>query len=102
MAHNRAGLCLDYGKSTLRNGAPYHVVEPSRTITSHEGTDFCERACSPVISPVDWKIRFVESDNKLYSGVVGISTQFSVRARPKKAKQRIFVEMVHIVPLEGL
>lgn len=98
----KAGLCLDYGKTRLRNGAPYHVVEPHRTITRHEGMDFCKRAGSPVLAPADGRIRFIEADNSAYGGVVGITTGFSIRPRPKRARQRVFVEMVHIVPLPGL
>ncbi|WP_412555461.1 M23 family metallopeptidase [Shimia sp. MIT1388] len=98
----KAGLCLDYGKSRLRNGAPYHVVEPARTITRHEGMDFCRRAGTPVIAPLNGKIRFIEQDNASWGGVVGITSNFSMRPSPGKSKQRIFVEMVHIVPIQGL
>ena len=98
----RAGLCLDYGRSRLRNGRPYHVVEPARTITRHEGMDFCKRAGTPVIAPADGRIRFIEQDNASWGGVVAITTEFSARPKPKARAQRIFVEMVHIVPLKGL
>lgn len=99
---NKGGLCLDYGATRLRNGTPYRVVEPARTITSHEGMDFCKPAGTKVLSPVDGKIRFIENDNKSWGGVVAVTTDFSVRPRPGKRAQRIFVEMVHIVPLKGL
>lgn len=98
----KAGLCLDYGATRFPDGQPYHVVEPSRTITRHEGMDFCRRAGSPVLAPVAGKIRFLEQDNRVYGGVVAITTEFSVRPRPGRASQRIFVEMVHIVPVAGL
>lgn len=98
----KAGLCLDYGKTSLGNGQPYLIVEPTRTITSHEGIDFCKRAGSPVISPVDGKIRYIEWDNKTYGGVVGVTTEFSIKPRKGMGTSRIFVEMVHIVPVEGL
>ncbi len=96
------GLCLDYGKTRLRNGQKYKVVEPSRTITSHEGMDFCKRAGSPVISPVNGRIKYIEQDNAVYGGVVGISMDVSVRPRPGQAKQKMFLEMVHVVPVSGL
>ncbi|WP_168246469.1 M23 family metallopeptidase [Mameliella sp. LZ-28] len=98
----KAGLCLDYGKTRFRDGAPYRVIEPDRTITSHEGMDFCKRAGSPVIAPLDGRVRFVEQDNAVYGGVVAITSGASVRPRPGLAPQQIFVEMVHIVPLQGL
>ncbi|WP_170766380.1 M23 family metallopeptidase [Ruegeria lacuscaerulensis] len=98
----KSGLCLDYGKTRLGNGRPYRVVEPTRTITSHEGIDFCKRAGSPVISPADGRIRYIEWDNKTYGGVVGITTEFSVKPREGMSKSRVFVEMVHIVPLKNL
>lgn len=98
----KAGLCLDYGATRFRDGAPYRVVEPARTITSHEGMDFCQRAGSPVIAPVDGQVRYIEQDNRVYGGVVGITTPFSIRPAPGKRTQRIFVEMVHIVPVKGL
>jgi murein DD-endopeptidase MepM/ murein hydrolase activator NlpD len=98
----KAGLCLDYGRSRLRNGKPYRVIEPERTVISHEGMDFCRPAGSPVIAPVDGRIRFIDPDNRSWGGVVAITTGFSARPKPNAVQQKIFVEMVHIVPLKGL
>ncbi|MEL7167493.1 MAG: M23 family metallopeptidase, partial [Pseudomonadota bacterium] len=64
--------------------------------------DFCTPAGSPVISPVDGTVRYIEPDNAVYGGVVGITTKFRVRPRPSMSAARIFVEMVHVVPLPGL
>lgn len=99
---NKADLCLDYGATHLRNGRPYRVVEPARTITQHEGMDFCTRAGSPVLAPLDGRIRFIEQDNDVYGGVVAITSEFSIRSRPNARNQRVFVEMVHVVPVAGL
>lgn len=98
----KARLCLDYGKTRFGDGTPYHVVEPDRTITSHEGMDFCKRAGSPVIAPADGAVRWIEQDNEFYGGVVSITTEFSIKPRPGKRRSQIFVEMVHIVPLPNL
>ena len=97
-----ASVCLDYGKTRFQDGSPYRIVEPDRTITRHEGVDFCKPAGSPVISPTDGTIRWIEQNNNVYGGVIGINAGFSIRPRPEMKASRVFVEMVHIVPLKGL
>ncbi len=95
--HRRtAGLCLDYGKTRLCNGAPYRVVEPTRAITSHERMGFCKPAGKQVLSPVDGKVRFIERANATCGGVVRVTTQFSLRARPGLPHQRIFGNGAHL------
>jgi len=94
-------LCNDYASKRDYSGAPYRVVEPDRIVTQHEGIDFCARAGTPVIAPVDGSIRWAIKDHPLRGGQVLIKTGFRIRTGSSGTRP-VYIGLVHITPVDGL
>lgn len=94
--------CADYGSYFNYMGTPYYVRNPGtgRTVTRHEGIDFCVEAGSEVLASASGVVVQLIQDNPYRGGRVTIETESQYEQDGKT--QTLFVDALHITPRDDL
>jgi len=98
--------CADYASKYNYNGKPYYVFIPEtrKTITRHEGMDFCAKSGADVLAAATGKVIVIDQDNPYRGGRVTIETNliYDHQYGNEQIKSFLYVDAVHITPRAGL
>lgn len=91
--------CCNYASRTNYDGVPY-LVTVYRTITRHEGMDFCTRTGAEVIAPANGTVVEVVRKNEIEGGWITIYSNIKtdVSIGNESFKTRLYIQVLHITP----
>jgi hypothetical protein len=97
--------CADYASKYSYTGKPYYVFVPEtrKTITRHEGMDFCAKSGADVLAAATGKVIVIDQDNPYRGGRVTIETNLLYdQYGNDQIKSFLYVDALHINPRAGL
>jgi murein DD-endopeptidase MepM/ murein hydrolase activator NlpD len=94
--------CSDYGSPFSYTGSPYYVFNPDtrKVTTRHQGMDFCTSTGTEVIAAADGRVANIIQNDQYRGGRVTIQT--AIKYKNANGLQTLFVDALHITPIESL
>jgi murein DD-endopeptidase MepM/ murein hydrolase activator NlpD len=96
--------CADYASLTNYSGIPYYVRVPETgtVVRRHKGMDFCTSTGREVIAAANGTVVNVLQDNPYRGGRVTMQTNIEYQHPNFLTKSPLFLDALHITPIEGL
>ena len=96
--------CADYASLTSYLGVPYYVRVPETgtVVRRHKGMDFCTSTGREVIAAANGTVVNILQDNPYRGGRVTMQTNIEYQHPSFRTRSPLFLDAVHITPIEGL